>query len=369
MHQRPAKTYPDGVFQKKSDDESQDLKKHPTFRTMAKDAITRAELYVRSLPDGTSTSLVITGPATGTSSGHMTFDSIGRIKLITGERVDGSSVSGQLQMRTYGQLQQHLERTDIEYNCGVDEDEEALNIVAYGQVIENCIGHQRTIRGTKIYIKADDTLIIEGQNIKLQAEGKITQAASSFEKVVVNDKETIVGQKMSFGAGEDTTMQFDPRASVNIISAGNINHKVLGDYKLTSLGCTSLFALGGAGTLVKNRSVGMSISTRTKFASGGTGGALLISSGVTEVEGTASLDLIGTGNASLLSNGTLEIDGEAKVDISSSGNIDVKGTKTVVEGTASVDVKGAKAVVEGTASAEVKSSGPVKITGATIFLN
>ena len=37
---------------------------------------------------------------------------------------------------------------------------------------------------------------------------------------------------MKFGAGEDTDLQFDPRSSKNIVSPGNVNHKVLGTYKI-----------------------------------------------------------------------------------------------------------------------------------------
>mgnify|MGYP003310214788 FL=1 len=72
-------------------------------------------------------------------------------------------------------------------------------------------------------------------------------------------------------------MQFDPRAQVNIVTPGSINMKAAQDFKLGTLGCVSLFALGGAGALVKNRSVGMSVSTKTKFAAGGTAATDIIS--------------------------------------------------------------------------------------------
>ena len=85
---------------------------------------------------------------------------------------------------------------------------------------------------------------------------------------------------MKFGAGEDTDLQFDPRASKNIISPGNVNHKVLGTYKIKSLrrmeikGVASLFmsspastTLQGLASLVVNGPGGMNLNSgKTTFA-------------------------------------------------------------------------------------------------------
>jgi hypothetical protein len=82
-------------------------------------------------------------------------------------------------------------------------------------------------------------------------------AAASVTTAQVNKKEIVIGQSMKFGAGEDTDLQFDPRASKNIISPGNVNHKVLGDYKIKSLrrmeirGIASLFMSSPATTTVQ----------------------------------------------------------------------------------------------------------------------
>ena len=166
---------------------------------------------------------------------------------------------------------------------------------------------------------------------------------------------------MTFGAGEDTKMQFDPRAQVNIISPGNINHKVLGDYKLTSLGCVSLFALGGVGTLVKNRSVGMSVSTKTKFAAGGNIASDLVSSGFTKVEGL--------GGVEITTPAMLDMAGTADVILSSEGMLDVTATDLTIDGI-NTTVTGTNTTVEGTAQAELKSSGgSIKVIGQMIYLN
>ena len=81
-------------------------------------------------------------------------------------------------------------------------------------------------------------------------------AGASITTAQVNKKDIITGQQMSFGAGETTEMKFDPRSSSNIISPGNVNHKVLGDYEIKSLrkmtlrGVTELFMSSPATTTV-----------------------------------------------------------------------------------------------------------------------
>ena len=108
-HAKPATPYPDSVFKNTTPDETQDTEGTIRLTTLIKDTRTRSEIYTRVFPDNTTAALCIDGPVTGSSSGHITLDSIGRIKLITGDRTDNSPASGQLQMKTFGQIQQHME--------------------------------------------------------------------------------------------------------------------------------------------------------------------------------------------------------------------------------------------------------------------
>ena len=166
---------------------------------------------------------------------------------------------------------------------------------------------------------------------------------------------------MTFGAGEETSMQFDPRAQVNIVTPGSINMKAAQDFKLGTLGCVSLFALGGAGALVKNRSVGMSVSTRTKFAAGGTLATDIISSGFTTIKGT--------GGVEVTTPAMLDMYGATDVQLVSEGMMDVSATDLTVDGV-NTTVTGTNTTVEGTAQAELKSNGgSIKVIGQTIYLN
>ena len=334
----PAVNYPDDIFSQITSDETQTLKDGPQFTTFFKGWRTRAEIYERILPDNESMTLRINGPRGGGS--FMTYRSDGGIRIGTGPlntEIAGSSVLGLYSEG--GTNQRHLSTSYYEYNMGGTEGKGvALSIKATGDVIEECEGGQHSIKATKILITATDQLEIDGQNILIAAQGDLQLQGASVNTITINEKDIITGQKMTFGAGEETSMQFDPRAQVNIVTPGSINMKAAQDFKLGTLGCVSLFALGGAGALVKNRSVGMSVSTRTKFAAGGTAATDIISSGFTTIKGT--------GGVEVSTAGLLDMAGTSSAMITSEGVMDVSAATLNLDGTAAV-----------------------KITGAMIFLN
>lgn len=265
-HAVPAKQYPTGIFKQTTPDETQDLANGPRFCTAFKGALTRSEIYERMYPDGQTATLRIDGPAS--NGGFIALQSNGSIMIVTGEKnIEKGAGSGKLCIHSQGQQQKHEHRTDIEYNCG-DDNEEALNIIAYGDVVEEAYGSERHIKAQKIVITADEELFLIGKSqVFIQAGsnggGTITMNAGNVEKITNNDKEVILGQKMTYGAGEDTKMQFDPRASINAISPGHVNHKILGDYKLWVGGVEQHIVAGGpaAPPLVKDRLNSYSVKT------------------------------------------------------------------------------------------------------------
>ena len=252
---KPAKTYPDTIFKQKTPDEAQKLNSGPRFNTWYKGWFTRSEIYERMMPDGLTSALRIEGPDSGGAA--IVMNSKGNIKLITGKRTDVAG-SGTLDINTQGSNQLHNGRTNIQYNEGGTENEgQALNILCYGDHVEQAMGSERHIKASIIRIHATEELVLDGQNIRIQAQGDLQMSAASFTTAQVNKKDIIIGQNMKFGAGEDTDLQFDPRASKNIISPGNVNHKVLGTYKIKSLrrmeikGVASLFMSSPATTTVQ----------------------------------------------------------------------------------------------------------------------
>jgi len=329
-HAVPANNYPTGIFQQTTPDETQDLVNGPRFNTCWKGVMTRSEIYERMYPDGQTATLRIDGPAG--NSGFMALQSSGAIVIVTGEKnVEKGPSSGKLCIHSHGQQQKHEQRTDIEYSAGDDEESQALNLIAYGDVVEEAVGSERHIKAQKIVITADEELFLIGKSqVFIQAGsnggGTITMNAGNVEKITNNDKEVILGQRMTYGVSEDTTVQFDPRASINAISPGHVNHKILGDYKVWVGGVEQHIVAGGPATppLVKDRS-----NTYSAKA----------------ILGNANIDVVA---------GAANINAGAAVNVTAGGAANITaGAAVGIKGIGDVSVTGAN----------------VRITGALIYLN
>ena len=327
---KPAKTYPDTIFKQTTPDEAQKLNDGPRFNTWYKGWFTRSEIYERMMPDGLTSALRIEGPFSGGAA--VVMNSKGQIKLITGTRTDTAG-TGTLDINTHGCNQLHNGRTNIQYNPGGNENEnQALNVLAYGDVVEQAIGGERHIKATKIIITATEGLFLNGQSVKIKAEGDLEMAGASITTAQVNKKDIIVGQQMSFGAGETTEMKFDPRASSNIISPGNVNHKVLGRYKIKTLRNMSVRAVRG-----------LFMRSETK----------------TTLQGLQNLTLLGTNGMNLKT---------AKTTFDTA-DFEIKSAKTSFK-TADFDLDAAKVDLVGAADVSIASTGGnVSIAGVLIYLN
>ena len=312
---KPAKTYPDTIFKQKTPDEAQQLNSGPRFNTWYKGWFTRSEIYERMMPDGLTSALRIEGPDSGGAA--IVMNSKGNLKLITGVRTEAAG-TGTLDIKTHGCNQLHNGRTNIQYNPGGTENEEqALNVLCYGDVVEQIIGGTKHVTATKIVITATEGLYLNGNTVSIKADGKLQMAGASITTAQVNKKDIITGQQMSFGAGETTEMKFDPRSSSNIISPGNVNHKVLGDYEIKSL---------------------------RKMTLRGVSELFMSSPATTTVQGIKSLQLVGTGGMNLTSGKTTF---ETKDFDVTSDKIDMTATK------ADVSITGKN----------------VRVTGDKIYLN
>lgn len=344
---KAAKTYPDTIFKQTTPDESQALENGPRFNTWYKGWYTRSEIYERMMPDGLTSALRMEGPASGGTA--IVMNSKGNIKLLTGKRTDVAG-SGTLDIRTAGCNQLHDGRTNIQYNPGGTENEgQAVNVLCYGDYVEQVIGAERHITATKVVITATEELSLNGQTIKIQAQGDIEMAAGAINTAQVNKKDIILGQRMSFGAGEATEMQFDPRSTQNLISPGNLNQKVLGDYQLTTGGVMNVKAIGGPGILVKDRVAGLFMSSLTNATVLGTAGMI--------VSGPAGMNLNSGGNLSVIATDT---------DIVTA-NLGLTSAATTVT-TADLDINSAAVNITGAADVTITGAN-VRLVGALIYLN
>lgn len=263
--QKPASTYPTTIAKPTTPDETQELSDSPRFRTWYKGTLTGSEIYERLLPDGESKALRIDGPEDST----IVQNNLGQLKLITGRRnKERGPGSGQLQIHSWGYIAKHENRSNLEFNAGDDEEDQALNLQCYGDYVEKTTGGTRYIRAQKIVIEATEELLLIGKTqVNIQAGtaggGAIIMNAGSIEKTTSNDKEIILGQKMNFGTSEDTTVTFDPRGSKNIVSTGHINWSILGDYMQNVGGVSQQLVAGKPGTppLIKARDASYSVKT------------------------------------------------------------------------------------------------------------
>ena len=335
-----AKNYPDDIFKQTTPDEAQEVG-GALVNVLTKSWQARSLIYEVSFADEETNRLRIQGPYQG--GAFMSFLSDGGIRIRTGPiktQAGGSFVAGSATMGLWaeGGLCLNAESgSNLYFNAGRPEDEdEALNILADGDIVTKARGSEYHIRGKTLVIDADDEVIIKGSRIRMEATGKIEMAASQVFEVAVNDKKIITGQIMEFGAGERTEMKFDPRSTTTVLSPGQFSVTTAGDYVFTGGGCASFFAAGGPGSLVKKRNRGMSLDTKTKFVAGGTlaaelvagkAGRALVKGVTTKVEGTTSVEVKGNTSAKM----------EA-----TAGLVELKGTKANITGTTEVKVVGAK---------------------------
>ena len=155
-------------------------------------------------------------------------------------------------------------------------------------------------------------------------------AAASISTAQVNKKDIVFGQNMKFGAGEDTDLQFDPRSSRNVVSTGNINHKILGTYKIKSLRRMEVNAV-----------TGLFMSTPATATLQGLAGLI--------VNGPGGMNL----NAAKTTFKTADFDVTSAQTNITTANLDVNSAKVDVTGSLDVSVKGLN----------------VRLTGTKIYLN
>ena len=180
--------------------------------------------------------------------------------------------------------------------------------------------------------------------------GTIQMSAGTIEQVVDNKKDIVFGQKMTFGAGEETSVQFDPRASQNIVSPGHVNWSILGDYKQWVGGVSQTVIAGKPGTppLIKARDNSYSVNTLIGGASVKATDAILFSAGsLASITAGGAIDQIA--GASITQNAGAAITQTASTNISQTAG-------SAITQTAGTTIS-------------IAATGNVVVTGALILLN
>lgn len=316
--------------------ETQKLAESPRYCSIYKGALTKSHIYERLHPDGQTAALRIDGPA----DSFICQNNLGTIIFVSGKyNKESGPGSGKLNFHHYGGTQQkHENRSNYEYSAGDDPEKQALNIICYGDVVEDAKGSQRTIKATKIMIEAAGELYLKGQNIIIDANGgtgSIQMFAGNVEQTTANKKDIVIGQVMKYGVSEETTVQFDPRASVNWLSPGHVNWKILGDYQQWVGGGFSQIIAGGLPVppLIKVRDNIYSIKTTGPQLYQSTAGIAQVAGGVVTSTAGGSITLdAGTsltasagGSASLTGGTAVNVTSADKINIIGVGNVKIKG--------------------------------------------
>ena len=338
----------------------------------------RSSIYERMLPDKLTTALCFDGPVGADNA--MTFHNDGRITVMTGTRDPNlGASSGRLNINTFGGLHTHKGKVNMTFSEGTEtksktSDGQALNIYCSGDYIEQTEGAERHIIAKIIRIEATEELVLKGGSVKIQSDSDIEMAGSAINTLQVNRKDIVLGQKMSFGAGEDTSIQFDPRANHVIATLGHVSHLLAGDYK-QYIGGVSNQTIGGmilSAPMVLDRSASYNIKTvlgNTNFTT--VGGAYISTSGVaTTIAAGAAFTATAGGAASMIAGGAANVIAGAQVGITAAtaATMTAGGAATVTAGGAALVSAGAAVAITGVGDVSITGAN-VRLTGALIYLN
>ena len=192
----------------------------------------------------------------------------------------------------------------------------ARSDMIYGNWMVEVKGGDIGFNATNITVRADDVLSLIGGEVIVQggpnAGGDIKLQSGNLTTTASLQTVAISSQKMTVGVGEETALVFDPRGSRNIITAGHLNVKSMGDLKVNTLGCASMHFAGnpiptGGVPLIKKRKTSLNVGTK------------LGNIGISTKVGSISMGAGGFGDLTGLLPGSVNI--KAKVDVKVNGTL------------------------------------------------
>ena len=337
----------------------------------------RASIYERQLPDKLTTALCLDGPVGADNA--LTFHNDGRITLMTGARDPNlGASSGRLNISTFGGLHRHLGRVNMTFSEGDETkptaDGQALNVYCSGDYVEETKGGERFIKAEKILIEATSELVLKGGSVKIQSDSDIEMAGTAINTIQINRKDIVLGQKMSFGAGEETSIQFDPRANHSIVTTGHVSNILLGDYKQFIGGVSNLTVAGTVLSvpMVLDRSASYNVKTvlgNTNFTTvAGASISTISAASIVAAGGAATVTAGGIG--SFAASGNMNVFGGGITTVTGVGSalVTSAGVATLNAGGIASVTAGAALVLTAVGDASMTGAN-VRLTGALIYLN
>ena len=232
------------------------------------------------------------------------------------------------------------------------------------------------IQGTKyvkardIVLDATDTITLRGTKVIVDVDEWVEE--KGLEKSKVDTIEEEVTAQRTSEVKEDTSKQYDTRASKNTVGTGHVNQNVQGDYQMKVAGIYNLQIQGnsiGASPLIKNRSFGLNIGLNN---AGITGGARLNAEGMIDISTNSKNIILNSGKGIGIDAYAVDDppeNGEVRISGSTAGvkMISWKGANEANSTLIEVGEDGIKAKTK--QKVEVEATGDFKVTAAKIYLN
>lgn len=310
------------------------------------------------------------------------MDSQGNISLNAAAQASGKYCGGKFQVNARGgTIQKYGGTAALEYNASETNNGEsdsnkdsadatkgkiAKSEMIFGDSVTEVQGNEH-IRGRNVTIDAGDVLtLLAKEKIILQAGpnggGEISMVCGKRTLETDINEEWIKSQNSRITT-EETALTFDPRGSQNLITTGHLNHRVLGDYVLSTVGVGRMII--GGGTLSVPLVTDMRTSAFNVECTVGNlsmitkVGSILSSAGVSKWPDMGGL----VGGVSTKAATSMKQEATVNVDIEAQAmaTFKAKGVATV-ESEALMTVKGA--------AVDIKADGIINInTPGTIKLN
>ena len=254
--------------------------------------------------------------------------------------------------------------------------------------------HEVEIQGTK-YVKARDIVLDATDTLTLRA-AKVLVAADEWvedkglEKSKIDNVEEEVTSQRTSEVKEDTSKQYDGRASQNVVGSGHINQRVKGDYALLVDGIADIQVMCAdvkAPLITRMGNVGLKIGVNSN--KGKNYGAILSASSFFEIGAGSGNLTLSTARGIHLDTQVMETDqgvdgrdtnaagiGEIKIDAKDGFTVNAwKGDATIeTDKTA-----GGKVMIKGKEGVEVEATtgdmkleakaGDIDMTATKIYLN
>ena len=205
-------------------------------------------------------------PKTGATNWMVVMDSGANVRVtesgdiaLIGAKPNSAACGGKFIQKTPGDEIKKIDgksHTEIGGDKGAGDDSDdsgedgpAYSLKVYGNAYIESQGGHLSMRGENVSVNAVSVLALKSdKDVLIQAGengGKITMNSGTTELNTGFFNQNITGGiYKTVPSGEETTTSLDPRSSVNVVSSGNIQHKILGDYKLEVVSKANMKVLG-----------------------------------------------------------------------------------------------------------------------------